>query len=248
MPGGTAESVARLEQQAAGAGGDAGRARAILAARETVLADLDAAQAAAHQETLKHGAFEVIQRILNADDVVPFLDTHLWKSELQNALAGTYDKAVKTRVTSITERLAGGLRDALRGNVPYDKATAAYKKIVPLYTKEYAAQLRKEALTDPESLIRAIDPGKPTAARMLRDVLVTQSAVVGKGAQGQRAWDLVRSAWTYTNVMKGGIEQLGKHLDDLPHEFADVFYGDASGSQILQNLRTIASGYRKSVV
>ena len=247
LPGGDAASLARLEQQAAASGSKgSAEARAILAAREKILADLETAQEAAHQETLKHPAMGVISRILNADDVVPFLDAHLWKSELQNALAGTYDKVIKKQVTNITQRLAGGLREALAVHQPYNVATAAYQAIVPLYTKEYAATLRKAAMTDPEALIRTIRAGKPTAARMLRDLLVTQSAEGGKVAEGQAAWDSVRSAWTHQNVLKGGIDALEGNLTKLPKEFSDIFYGDASGQTVLQNIRQIASAYKSA--
>jgi hypothetical protein len=240
-PGFDSAALGKLEQEAA-----AGNARSaeVLASRQALLVDLEAAQKAAQEVVLKHPALGVIQRILNADDVVPFLDAHLWKSELQNALAGTYDKAVKKQVTSITQRLSGGLREALAVHEPYNTATAAYANIVPLYTKEYAAALRKNAIGDPEALIRDIRPDKPTAARMLRDLLVTQSAEGGKAAEGQAAWDAVRSAWTHANVLKGGIDKLESTLSSLPREFADIFYGDESGRAVLQNLKTIASSYK----
>ncbi len=239
-----AGSMARLEQQAAAGSKEAA---AILKAVGGTSAELAAAQEAATRETLKHPAMGVINRILNADDIVPFYDAHLWKSELQNALQGTYDKAVRKQVTSITQKLTGSLREALAVHEPYNRATAAYAEIVPLYTREYAAKLRKAALTDPEALIRMISPNKPTAARMLRDVLVTQSAEGGQPEAGRRAWDLVRSAWTNQNVLKGGVETLDKNLAKLPKEFADVFYGDETGSHVLQNLRQIASAYKAAV-
>ena len=246
LPGGDAASLARLEQQAAAGGQGAAQARAILTARQTVQAQLEVAQEAAAQETLKHPALGVIQRILNADDVVPFLDAHLWKSELQNALAGTYDKTVKKQVTSITQKLAGTLRGSLK-DPAYDAATAAYARIVPLYTKGLARVLKASALDDPEKVIRLISPNKPTAVRFLRDVLVTQSAEGGDAAGGQRAWDLVRSAWTNQKVLAGGIEKLDATLSKLPQEFTDIFYGDASGRQVHQNLRQIASAYQAAV-
>jgi hypothetical protein len=240
-PGFDPTSLGKLEQEAAA--GNAHSA-AVLESRQALLGQLEAAQKAAREVTLKHPAMGVIQRILNADDVVPFIDAHLWKSELQNALAGTYDKAVKKQVTSITQRLAGGLREALAVHQPYNEATAAYAEIIPRYTKEYAAALRKNAIGDPEALIRTIRPDKPTAARLLRDLLVTQSAKAGKAAEGQAAWDLVRSAWTHKNILKGGIDKLESTLSSLPREFTDIFYGDESGRTILQNLKTISSSYK----
>jgi hypothetical protein len=235
------KAMAALEKKAAA--GDTMAARDLVVLQE----QLSAAQSAAQAQILQHPAMGVIQRILNADDIVPFFDAHLWKSELQNTLQGTYEKAVKKQVTGITQKLAGSLRDALSIHQPYNEATAAYAKIVPLYTKEYAAKLRRAALTDPESLVRMIDPRKPTAARMLRDVIVTQSAEGGQAARGQAAWDLVRSAWTHDHVFKGGLAQLETNLGKLPKEFADVFYGDESGAVVLQNLQAIASAYKAAL-
>lgn len=207
---------------------------------------LSTAQAEVDRETLKHPVMKVVNRILNADDQVPFHDLHLWKSELQNALAGTYDKAQKKQVTSLTEHLTAQMRDALSVHQPYNEATAKYASIVPLYTKEYAAAFRRAAATDPESLVRMIKPGKPTALRMLRDLLVTQSADAGKGAEGQAAWDGVRGAWTHANLLKGGVSKLGENLDKLPKDFADIFFGDANGKSVLSNLQQISSAYRSA--
>lgn len=207
---------------------------------------LGAAQEEAGRETLKHPVMKIVNRILNADDQVPFHDLHLWKSELQNALAGTYDKAQKKQITSLTEHLTAQMRDALSVHQPYNEATAKYASIVPLYTKEYAAAFRRAAATDPESLVRMIKPGKPTALRMLRDLLVTQSADAGKGAEGQAAWDGVRGAWTHANLLKGGVAKLGENLDKLPKDFADIFFGDANGKSVLSNLQQISSAYRSA--
>jgi hypothetical protein len=234
-----------LEQQAASGSAEAA---AILRAAGGNAAELEAAQQAAQRELLKHPAMGVLRRILNADDIVPFHDAHLWKVELQDALRGTYDKATKRQVESMTQKVAGGLRGALAGHEPYNRATAAYQAIVPLYTKEYAARLRKVAQTAPEELIKMIKPNKPTAVRMLRDLLVQQSAEGGQPAQGQRAWDLVRSAWTHQQLLKDGVEgldtALGKLTGPAEREFADIFYGDSAGQTVLRNLQTIASAYK----
>ncbi len=205
---------------------------------------LQVAQAEATRDTLKHPAMQILNRILNAADQVPFYDAHLWKSELQNALASTYDKAQKKQVTSLTEHVAAGLRQALAVHEPYNAATAKYASIVPLYTKEYAAAFRRQAATDPDALVRMIKPGKSGPLRMLRDLLVNQSAEVGKGEAGQAAWDSVRGAWTHTNLFNKGIEGLDTQLARLPKDFSDIFFGDAHGQQVLQNLQQISSAYK----
>lgn len=234
-----------LLEQAAAAGDPT--AAATLKALGGATDDLAAAQAEAAREALKHPVMGVVNRILNADDVVPFYDAHLFKQELDDALLGSADKVVRKRVTSMTAHLRSQLRQALAGHAPYDQATAAYAKIVPLYTKEIAASFRKAAQTDPESIVRLISPKKPTAVRMLRDLLVGQSALVGKAGEGQSAWDLVRSAWTHSNVLAGGIEKLDANLGKLPKEFTDLFYGDATGQQVWRNLHTIAAAYKSAV-
>lgn len=236
-----------LEQKAAT--GDTAAAAILAALEKTGTEALEDAQSIAQREMLKHPAMGVINRILNADDVVPFLSAHLWKSELQDALrvGGAYDRAITRQVTRITQRLADGLRDTLRIHEPYNLLTEKYKAVVTAHTKHYAAQFRKLAETDPDALVRMIKTSQPGPTRLLRDLLVGQSAEVGKGAEGQAAWDLVRTAWTQQNVLKGGIEKLGANLAKLPRSFTDVFYGDASGSAVFQRLHTINSAYQAAV-
>jgi hypothetical protein len=236
---------ARLEQQAAA--GDA-TAAATLRAMGGGAADLAAAQAEVARETYKHKAMGVLNRILNADDIVPFHDAHLWKSELQEALRDTYDKAQRKQVEAITAKIAGGLREALDW-APYNQATEAYEAIIPAYTKEYVAAFRKVAQTDPTAIVRDIRPNNPEAARLLRDVLVTQSAEGGQPEAGQRAWDLVRSAWTHQHVLSKGLDGLDAQLQRLTsrpieREFTEIFYGDASGRQVLEHMQTIARTYQ----
>lgn len=215
----------------------------VLAAAGVDTTPLSSAQAEVSRDMLKHPAMSVVNRILNAEDQVPFYDAHLWKVELQNALQGTADKAVKKQVTSITEHLTGQLRQALNVSPAYNDATAKYAAIIPLYTKEYAAAFRRTAATNPESLVKMIKADKPTSLRMLRDLLVQQSAEVGRGAEGQQAWDTVRGAWAHSNILNKGIEGIDGQLAKLPKEFADIYFGDANGQQVLQNLRQISSAY-----
>lgn len=234
-----------LEQKAAA--GDQAAAAILAAIQKTGTEALEDAQSIAQREMLKHPAMGVINRILNADDVVPFYAAHLWKTELQDSLRATYDQAATKQVGKITQHLAAGLRDALAVHEPYNAATARYAKIVPLYTKQYAAKFRKLAQTDPDALVRMIKPAQPGPTRMLRDLLVNQSAEGGKAAEGQAAWDLVRTAWTQKNVLKGGIQKLDQNLASLPRSFTDVFYGDQSGRQVFTRLQQIASAYKAGV-
>ena len=206
------------------------------------------AQAEAEQTLLKHPALGVINRILNAEDVVPFADAHKFKGELDDALRGTWDKAVKKRVESITQHLRTGLRGTLRGHAPYDAANAAYQAIIPLYTKGLEPQLRRMAVESPGRFVKLIKPDEPVMAQMFQDLLVKQAAEGGDAAAGQAAWDGVRSAWTHDRIIKGGIDQLADRIEkNTPPEFAQVMFGDESGQQILQNLKTIASAHKTAL-
>ena len=209
--------------------------------------ELAGAQAEAARETLKHPAMGVLNRILNAPDTVPFYDAHLWKSELQDAIRGTVDNATRSRLTTTTARIAGGLRDALAGHEPYNEATAAYAKIAPLYEEGYGGKFLEQAKHHPESLVQMISPDDPTPTHMLHDLLVKQPASIGKGAEGQQAWDLVRSAWTYKHLLKGGISALDENIEKLSPEFTQAMYGDQAGQQVLQNLKTIGAAFKSAV-
>jgi hypothetical protein len=48
-------------------------------------------------------------------------------------------------------------------------------------------------------------------------------------------------------VIKGGIDGMGERLAKLDDEFVREMYGDASGQQVITNLRTIADAYQKAM-
>jgi hypothetical protein len=214
---------------------------------EAAQAALAAAREEQVQTTLKHPAMQVLGRILNAEDTVPFHEAHLFKRELDDAIGSAWDRSVKTRVTNITKTLRGTLRESLGGFAPYDAATAAYRAIAPLYTKGIAPQMQRVAREDPGAVVRLLNPKQVEKARMLRDLLIEQPGKVGQRAQGQAAWDAVRAAWTYDRVIKGSLDGLGQRLGKLDPEFANVMYDDVPGRTILQNLRLIASAFDEAV-
>jgi hypothetical protein len=208
---------------------------------------LAGAQAEAARDVLKHPAMGVLNRILNAEDSVPFHAAHQFKRELDEAIGAAWDQSVRKKVTNVTKTLRGSLREALGLHEPYNTATAAYAAIAPLYTKGLAPQLRKLATEAPEAIVRLIKSSEPTKARMLRDLIVTQSAEAGRAAEGQAAWDAVRSAWTHDHVIKGSVDTLADRIAILDPEFTGIFYGDQTGQQVLRSLRQIASAYRAAV-
>lgn len=205
------------------------------------------AQSEGSKDVLKHPAMGVINRILNAADTVSFADAHKFKRELDEAIGTAWDRTVKSRVTNVTKRLRGDLREALSGHAPYDRATAAYAKIAPLYTQGIAPKLRKLATEEPEAIVRLINPKQPTRAKMLVDLLTTQAAAGGDAEGGQRALEAVQAAWVHQKLIQGGIEKLGARIDALPPEFASSFLGDAKAQQVLSNLKQIHTTYQSAL-
>ena len=214
---------------------------------EGIHAALAAAREEQVQSTLKHPAMQVLGRILNAENEVPFHQAHQFKRELDEAIGTAWDRSVKTRVTNITKTLRGTLRESLRGFAPYDAATSAYAAIAPLYTKGLAPQLKRIATEDPGAVVRLINPKQAEKVRMLRDLLVEQPGKVGEREQGLAAWDSVRSAWTYDRLIKGPLEGLETRLAKLDPEFTSVMYDDVPGRTVLQNLRLISNAYREAL-
>jgi Transglycosylase SLT domain len=213
-------------------------------------AQLSQAQLEGQKETLKHPAMAVLQRILNAGDTVPFKDAHLWKVELDNAIRNTRDQSVKSQVSALTQKFAGSLRSTLRaaGHQPYEDATAAYAKIAPLYTKGYAAQLKKVVTENPESVVAMLNPGQPTKAKMLVDLLTTQAAEGGDEAGGRAALEAVQSAWVRKKIIDGGIEKLSERIDKIPPEFKAAFLSDPKAKAVLDNLKLMSTAYKTALL
>lgn len=205
------------------------------------------AQGEGEKDVLKHPALGVINRILNAEDTVSFADAHKFKRELDEAVGTAWDRSVKSRVTNITKHLRTQLRGALSVHAPYNRATAAYQQIAPLYTQGVAPKLRRLAIEEPESIVRMLNPGQPTKAKMLVDLLTQQAEAGGGGVEGQQALEAVQAAWVHQKLIQGGIEKLGDRLDKLPPEFRKAFLSDPKASQVLDHLKLIDTAYKTAV-
>lgn len=199
------------------------------------------------QTILKHPAMNVIGRILNADDTVPFEAAHLFKRELDDAIGTAWDRSVKSRVTNITKVLRGSLRDALSVHQPYNIATRAYQEIAPLYSGKIARQLQEALRTAPEAFVRTIRGNDPTKLGIIRDLLLNQPAKVGKGNEGQFAWDSLRSAWTHEHLIQGPVEKIDERIAKLDPEFAQTLFGDGPGKVVLDNLKAISAAYKSAI-
>jgi hypothetical protein len=186
----------------------------------------------------------VLSTLQNAPDVVPFADAHILKRQLYDAT--NFDSPAKGQVKQITKGISGTLRDAMSGHAPYDAATEAYDAAVPLFNKGVAKQVTRSAVDNPEAIVKLIKGDEPTKIQMLHDVLVSHAAAGGGAEEGQQAWNGVRSAWTYKNLIQGGIEHFPDKLAKLHPDFLSTMYGDTEGQQVLGNLQQISEAFQQA--
>lgn len=198
-------------------------------------------------DAARHPAAGVLRRIINAPDEVPFAAAHQLKRQLGEAV--DWEHPAKKQVQQITKGVFQSLRVDMAEHEPYNQATAAYAKVAPLFSKGYGKQIQQEALVEPGRFIGRISTKAPEQVKMLRELLVDLPAEQGDeaAAQGLKAWNGVRSAWTHDKLIKGGIEKIGEKIDALPPEFVQEFYGDAQGKTVLNNLKQIHTAYSDAV-
>lgn len=178
---------------------------------------------------------------------LPFQDVHRLKMLLDEAV--NWDRPAKKHLEKITKGLRTAVREALAVYEPYNVATAAYQAMVPLYRRGIGKQVITAALNDPDKIARMLKPDNPAQALAMRDLLVTQSAAGGDAHTGQRAWDHVRSAFTYTHVIKGGLEGLSDRVHRLVEqspEFAKVVFDDEPAQKILSNLDRLGQAFTQA--
>lgn len=185
----------------------------------------------------------LLGEIQNLPDTISGADAHKFKRLLDDQIS-SWEGPARKQIDQITK----GARTALRGAMhdpAYDAATAEFERIAPIYTKEYIAKFSKVARTDPDALVRMIDPKKPEAFRLMRELFLTQAAEGGGATQGRQAFDAVTAAWTHKNLLKGGIATLDMNLRQLQPEFGDLLFHSTPGGRVVgQNLRLIASAWK----
>ena len=188
----------------------------------------------------------IVGLLQTAPDELPFREAHAVKRMLDSVV--NWDRSAKPLLEQATKGIRGTLREAMRGHAPYDAATAAYEAQVSLYTrgagKALIAHVGKHAT--PDKAVTLLNPKNPTAALQLRALLVDQAAATGQAAEGQRAWDALRAAWTHRTIIQGPIDTLGSRLRNTVEtdpEFTRIVFGDAAGTQTLANLDQIATAY-----
>lgn len=176
---------------------------------------------------------------------LPFQDIHRLKMLLDEAV--NWDRPAKKHLEKITKGLRTAVRDALSVHEPYNVATAAYQSMVPLYRRGVGKQVITAALNNPDQIARTLKPDNPAQAMALKDLLVTQSAAGGDAQTGQRAWDHLRSAFTYNHLIKGGVEGLSDRVHKLVEqspEFAKVIFDDEPAQKILSNLDRLGQSFQ----
>lgn len=183
-----------------------------------------------------------LQRIASGADVVPFEDAHLLKGDLWQAQKNRWDPLLANgRAAGALKHMYGQLSDTLSTHAPYAAATQAYREATPFYTKGYAPKIMKLAVDNPEAVSGALKMTEPTKVDMLRTLLTEHTQAAGpKGvAQGQQAWNGIRSEWTSRNLIQPGIEKFGATLEKMPEDFKAAMYGDPEGKMVLDNLSQI---------
>lgn len=179
---------------------------------------------------------------------ISFADAHKFKRLLDEAV--NWDSPAKKQVQQITKGIRGTLRQAMQVHAPYNAATEAYRQTRPLFTTGLAKSITKSATTNPDALLGLIKSSEPTKLQMLKEVL-THHAESGGGAagaaEGQEAWNSVRSAWTYDQLIKPGLEKFDAQLAKAHPEFLSTMFGDQEGKQVLGNLSQLADAYHTAL-
>lgn len=223
-------------EQAVGASGVSPEVRA---------ARLKAFQDAGIPLSEQHPLPGVLGQIQDAPDTVTFEDAHKYKRMLDDAI--NWDRTARNQIQGATKATRGEIRSAMSGHQPYDDATAAYQATVPLFRKGYAPQITRSALDKPEKLVNTITGRDPTPVNMLHELLTTQAGASGGAAQGQQAWNSVRSAWTYKKLIQPGLERFEPTVSKLDPDFVKTMYGDREGQLVLGNLRQISAAYQDAL-
>lgn len=182
---------------------------------------------------------------LARDGKIPFVELHKWKTLLDSAV--NFDQSSKDLVERMTKGLRSRIREAMAVHEPYNIATDAYRRLVPLYYDGVGKSLISAAADQPDRVAKLLNPAEPANAIAMRSLLVDQSAAGGNPEMGQQAWNAVRSTYTYEHLVKGGVEGLAERVQNLTRahpEFARTVYGDAGGQQVLSNLFRLGEAVR----
>jgi hypothetical protein len=198
-------------------------------------------------QEVAHPIKGVLERVIGLPKQLAFADAQALKQLLDEAV--NFDAASKKVLERMTKGVRKTLRDSMSQIPGYDAATSNYSRLAKLYRKGVGAKLIKDAADNPDRVAQILKPDQPQNAAKIRDLLVTQSAEGGDPDAGLRAWNAIRSAYTYSDVFQGGVKDLSKRVHALVEtqpEFAQVVFGDDVGKQILSNLDKIGMAYTEA--
>ena len=220
-------------------------APAEVSAYQSALARVQSSQSMLPAEHRLPRALEYARSVIGEADSIPFSEAHKLKRILDDAV--NWDQKAKKQAEQMAKGFRGTLRDLMKGHAPYDEATSAYTAVARLHDRGYAPQLLKVAESNPESITKLIKGDEPTKTRMLRDLLLGETAKGGGAAQGEAAWNAVRAAWTHENLVRGGIEKMGARIAKLDPDFQHTMYGDRAGQLVLRNLEQLSGAYGQAL-
>lgn len=167
-------------------------------------------------------------------------DAHIFKGKLDKAV--NWDKVSASEVGQMSKGTRIALRESMRGHAPYDTATVAYEKALPLFREGIAGEIPRLATENPGQLVRMIKPTEGVKLQMLHDVLVQQG-----GPEGQAAWNNVRSHVVSDTLIAGDVTKLSQRLASMEPEFAGVLGQEADGQMVLEDLHAIAEAVDRAL-
>ena len=190
----------------------------------------------------------VLAQVQEAPAEMTFSEAHQLKRLLDEAVS--WDRTAKKHLEGLTKGVRTVLREQMSVHAPYNQATQAYADLVPLYRRGVGRDLVKAAGDRPDRIAGLLKPNAPAAAQSVRDLLVGQAEAGGDELAGARAWDAVRSSYTYQNILAKGPEKISEAVNALTTqhpEFVETVYGDSAGRTVLENLKALGSAFDDAV-
>lgn len=191
----------------------------------------------------------VIGKILDAPDELPFDEAHAAKRIFDESV--NWDRTAKKHMEQLTKAVRGSLRSAMDtvDDGSYRAATSTFQNLATLYRKGVGQRIMRLAQTDAGAgqVAKLLKDSDPISTDSIKRLLVDQAAAGGQLDLGRRAWDAVRSHFTYDTLIAPGIDKLEGTLDKLittRPEFVRTVFGDGNGAAVLANLSKISEAYK----
>jgi Transglycosylase SLT domain len=181
-----------------------------------------------------------LERILRMPDRTTAADLHDAMKTLGDIGWKRGDVSLTSENIGRAKKVYSTIRQQLgAANPELDQALTNYSKATKLYNNSLAPQIVKKAMGNPDAIAGLFDPYEPERLRMTQRVFLEHG-----GAEGQAAWDGLRSHIVYDHFIAGGLDKLGERLaDPRSQEFLQVLGGDPAGARVIGRLREIAAGF-----